>query len=68
MDLALSLAQGPTVTLGLMKKNLNNAEDLSLVACFDLEALHQSLCYETADHKEASKAFVEKRKPNFVGH
>jgi 2-(1,2-epoxy-1,2-dihydrophenyl)acetyl-CoA isomerase len=67
LDLALSLAQGPTVTLGLMKKNLNNAENLSLAACFDLEALHQSLCYETADHKEASKAFVEKRKPNFIG-
>src|SRR5205823_10905941 len=37
-ELAMSLAQGPTVTLGYIKKNINNAEHLSLEACFDAEA------------------------------
>jgi 2-(1,2-epoxy-1,2-dihydrophenyl)acetyl-CoA isomerase len=67
-ELAMSLAQGPTVTLGYIKKNINNAEHLSLEACFDAEAMHHSRCGDTADHKEAAKAFVEKRKPAFVGH
>jgi 2-(1,2-epoxy-1,2-dihydrophenyl)acetyl-CoA isomerase len=66
-ELALSLAQGPTVTLGYIKRNINNAETASLEACFDAEAIHHSRCSETADHKEAAKAFVEKRKPVFQG-
>jgi 2-(1,2-epoxy-1,2-dihydrophenyl)acetyl-CoA isomerase len=65
--LAQSLARGPSVTLGYIKRNINNAERLSLEACFDAEALHHSRCGETADHKEAAAAFVEKRTPVFVG-
>jgi 2-(1,2-epoxy-1,2-dihydrophenyl)acetyl-CoA isomerase len=67
-ELAMSLAQGPSVTLGYIKRNINNAEHMSLEACFDGEALHHSRAGETADHKEAAKAFVEKRKPVFHGH
>jgi 2-(1,2-epoxy-1,2-dihydrophenyl)acetyl-CoA isomerase len=67
-ELAMALAQGPTVTLGYIKTNINNAEHLSLEACFDAEAMHHSRSGDTADHKEAAKAFVEKRKPAFVGH
>lgn len=66
-EIALSLAQGPSVTLGYIKTNINNAEDQSLEACFDAEAIHHSRSGETADHKEASKAFVEKRKAVFQG-
>jgi 2-(1,2-epoxy-1,2-dihydrophenyl)acetyl-CoA isomerase len=65
LDLARALAQGPSVTLGYIKRNINNAETLSLEACFDAEAIHHSRAGETADHKEAAKAFVEKRKPIF---
>jgi 2-(1,2-epoxy-1,2-dihydrophenyl)acetyl-CoA isomerase len=32
-----------------------------------MEARHQILSGATEDHREAAKAFVEKRKPNFVG-
>src|SRR3981189_450329 len=67
-DLAMSLAQGPSGTLGYIKSNINNAEHMSLEACFDAEAMHHSRSGETADHKEAAKAFVEKRKPVFSGH
>src|ERR1700689_1206857 len=59
-ELAMSLAQGPSVTLGYIKRNINNAEHLSLEACFDAEAINHSRSGETADHKEAAKAFVEK--------
>ncbi len=66
-ELAMSLAQGPSVALGYIKRNINNAESLSLEACFDGEAIHHTRAGETADHKEAAKAFVEKRKPTFQG-
>jgi 2-(1,2-epoxy-1,2-dihydrophenyl)acetyl-CoA isomerase len=66
--LAMSLAQGPSVTLGYIKRNINNAEHMSLEDCFDAEAIHHTRAGETADHKEAAKAFVEKRKPVFSGH
>jgi len=67
-ELAMSLAQGPSIAYGYIKRNINNAERLSLEACFDGEALHHSRSNETADHKEAAKAFVEKRKPVFGNH
>ena len=67
-ELAMSLAQGPTVTLGYIKRNINNAETLSLEACFDAEAAHHTRCSETEDHREAAKAFLEKRKAVFTGH
>ena len=66
-DLAMSLAQGPSIALGFIKRNINNAEHLALEDCFDGEAIHHTRCGDTADHKEAAKAFVEKRKPAFRG-
>ncbi|CCE00606.1 enoyl-CoA hydratase [Bradyrhizobium sp. STM 3809] len=66
-ELAMSLAQGPSVTLGYIKRNINNAETMTLEACFDAEAVHHSRCSDTEDHKEAARAFVEKRAPAFHG-
>jgi 2-(1,2-epoxy-1,2-dihydrophenyl)acetyl-CoA isomerase len=66
-EIAMSLAQGPSVALGYIKRNINNAEHLSLEDCFDGEAIHHTRAGETADHKEAAKAFVEKRKAVFQG-
>src|SRR5437868_13374738 len=66
-ELAMSLAQGPSIALGFIKRNINNAESMSLEACFDGEAIHHTRAGETADHKEAAKAFVEERKPAFQG-
>ena len=67
-ELATQLAKGPTITLGYIKKNINNADKLSIEQCFDGEALHHSRCGETADHKEAAAAFVQKRAPVFANH
>lgn len=72
LDEALSfgagLASGPTVALGRMKANLNLAAGGgSLVEVMDLEADNHTNSTETADHREAAAAFVEKRKPVFHG-
>ena len=67
MALAKRLAEGPGVTLGYMKKNLNAAISQPLSQCLDLEAMHHASTSLTEDHKEAAQAFVEKRKPVFQG-
>jgi 2-(1,2-epoxy-1,2-dihydrophenyl)acetyl-CoA isomerase len=67
MALAKRCASGPTITLGLMKKNLNTAERGDLALSFDTEAQNHSRSASTADHAEAAKAFVEKRAPVFQG-
>src|ERR1700727_3194852 len=50
-ELAMSLAQGPSVTLGYIKRNINNVEHLSLEACFDAEAIHHSRAGVISDQK-----------------
>ena len=67
MALARRLAHGPRVALSYMKRNFNVAEDGSLEDSFDTEANGHSRTSETEDHKEASKAFVEKRPAVFKG-
>ena len=65
---AAPLAEGPTVTLGLIKRNLAaSAGGGTLAQCFDEEATNHITCAGTADHKEAAAAFVAKRKPVFTG-
>jgi 2-(1,2-epoxy-1,2-dihydrophenyl)acetyl-CoA isomerase len=66
-EVALRLAKGPTVAYCYMKENLNRAMAGEVDDCMDLEATHHVHCGQTADHKEAAKAFVEKREPVFTG-
>ena len=66
-EIALRLARGPTVAYRYMKENLNRAMAGDVDDCLDLEATHHVHCGQTADHREAAKAFVEKREPVFQG-
>ncbi len=66
-ELAARLAAGATVAFGYMKENLNRAMLAEVDECLDMEATHQIHTGQTADHKEAAKAFVEKREPVFRG-
>jgi 2-(1,2-epoxy-1,2-dihydrophenyl)acetyl-CoA isomerase len=66
-EIALRLARGPTVAYRYMKENLNRAMAGDIDDCLDLEATHHVHCGQTQDHREATKAFVEKREPVFVG-
>lgn len=66
-EIAGRLAAGPSVAYGYMKENLNRALTGELDDCFDVEiALHHRVS-QTEDHKEATRAFVEKRQPAFKG-
>jgi len=67
LSLAGRLARGPRIAYRYMKRNLNAAESGTLKDLLDIEAWHHTRCGETADHKEAARAFVEKRDPVFRG-
>lgn len=67
MELANKIANGPRVAFEYMKKNLNAAETGSLELVFDMEAWNMTRTGFTEDHREAARAFVEKRAPVFKG-
>ena len=53
--------------MGYIKKNLNVALRVPLSDVMGSEAIHMIRTFETADHKAAAAAFVEKRAPVFIG-
>jgi 2-(1,2-epoxy-1,2-dihydrophenyl)acetyl-CoA isomerase len=65
--LAQRLADGPTIAYRYMKENLNRAVNGELGECMDIEVTHHVHCATTEDHREAARAFVEKRPPVFKG-
>jgi len=67
LALARKLANGPRVALRYMKRNMNAAETNSLKEHLDLEAWHHTRTGMTEDHREAARAFVDKREPSFKG-
>jgi 2-(1,2-epoxy-1,2-dihydrophenyl)acetyl-CoA isomerase len=64
---AKRLAAGPRVAYRYMKENLEPAVHGELGECLDMEAAHHLRTGLTDDHREAAKAFVEKREPVFRG-
>lgn len=64
---ARSFAQGPTVAYRYIKENVNRAQYADLRTALDAEAVAMTRLATTDDHREAAKAFVEKRSPNFRG-
>jgi len=67
MTKAQRLASGPAVAYRYMKENLNRAVHGELGECLDMEAAHHLRTGQTEDHREAARAFVEKREPAFKG-
>ena len=67
MALASQLASGPALAYARMKENLNRSGTVDLLTLLDQEALNMRLSGMTQDHREAARAFVEKRQPVFTG-
>jgi enoyl-CoA hydratase/carnithine racemase len=66
-ELASRLAHGPTLAIGWTKRSVNKRIKQDLNLLMDAVSLTEQITFSTEDHKEAARAFVEKRKPQFKG-
>ena len=60
-ELATQIANGPPLAIGYMKENINRATQADFKTCLDWEADRLIRVAQTEDHKEAVRAFIEKR-------
>jgi enoyl-CoA hydratase/carnithine racemase len=66
-ELAATIANGPPIAIRYMKENLNRATGADLRTCLAMEADRMVRCTRTEDHREAVRAFLDKRQPEFKG-
>lgn len=66
-EMAKSLAQGPRVSYGLMKDNLDDAISLDFLTALDREGERMVQSSLTSDHRLAVRALIEKRRPHYSG-
>ncbi len=67
MAVAQKLADGPPVSLGLIKDQIEAAWNSSLASTLDDEASSQARAFVTEDLREGAAAFVQKRPARFTG-
>jgi len=63
--LAVQIADGPADAIRFIKENLNEVSDIDYATAIDHEAERIVRISASENHKEAVRAFVEKRKPIF---
>jgi enoyl-CoA hydratase/carnithine racemase len=67
LELARTIAQGPSVAHAMTKRMLRDEWVLPLDEAIDAEARAQAVCMETNDFRRAYEAFVAKQRPQFEG-
>ena len=67
LAMAEQIASGPPIAIAFMKEHINRAVTGDLRSNLAMEADRLIRCAATSDHKEAVKAFMEKRTPVFTG-
>jgi enoyl-CoA hydratase/carnithine racemase len=68
VELAATLAAGPTFAHMMTKTMLNQEWDMSIEAAVEAEAQAQAICMQTEDFRRAYRSFVDKTPPGFVGN
>jgi len=61
------MANGPAVALRHMKDNLDDVPQINFDTALEREAHRLVSSSQTEDHREAVRAFIEKRPPVFKG-
>lgn len=67
MKLATQLASGPLAAFAYIKDNLDEALSVDHITAIEREADRLLKTRSTNDHREAVRAFAEKREPKFTG-
>jgi 2-(1,2-epoxy-1,2-dihydrophenyl)acetyl-CoA isomerase len=65
--IASRLAQGPSIALGLIRKQVAAALNQTLDEVLETEKVNQAIAGRTKDFREALTAFAQKRTPEFKG-
>ena len=66
-EMASSIAKLPSLAVQMNKRGLRQAMNTDLASQLRYETLATAYLSDTEDHKEAIKAFLEKREPIFTG-
>jgi enoyl-CoA hydratase/carnithine racemase len=66
-ELAAKLAAGPTVAYAGIRRAMETAAHADLATALETEAEVQAECGKTADHRNATEAFLAKQQPTFSG-
>jgi 2-(1,2-epoxy-1,2-dihydrophenyl)acetyl-CoA isomerase len=67
MALANKLAAGPTRSLGLVRRSIGDAFEVDYATALEREADVRHSLGDSPDTLEGGRAFLEKRKPEFIG-
>ena len=65
--LAARITRNPPTVLRMTKRLLREGQHMSLASLLEMSAAYQAIAQETADHREAVAAMLEKRNPAFTG-
>jgi enoyl-CoA hydratase/carnithine racemase len=68
IDLAQTLARGPTFAHAMTKRSLHQEWNMGIDTALEAEAQTQAICMQTEDFARAYHAFVAKEKPVFEGN
>lgn len=66
-EFVAQVASGPTVALRHAKRLIDGAFDTSIERAVADEATAQGIVFETDDHEEGVRAFLDRREPEFEG-
>lgn len=66
-ELAGKIAQNPPLAMRFMKEAVRKGLDARLAEIGEFNAYAYSVLFQTEDHKEGARAFLEKREPVFHG-
>ena len=67
LNLAKNIASQATLSFSLIKKLVNESYDNNLENQLELEKKLQKIASESTDYKEGVNAFLNKKKPKFIG-
>ena len=67
MELATKIASKPPISVQLAKEGIRKGLNIRIDEWKQWYSLALRLCFNTEDHQEGARAFVEKREPEFKG-